>query len=129
MHRSKSFLLLSSIIGIFLLVYGTSVIMYFWLGNNLMVGGITNLNYALLALLCLAPFVFYLLFAGNHANRAFEVIVASGILFCLLFVPLHFVLVFDGEVLSGGELLRLLTTLPAYAFMLVPIAHFMLGRK
>ena len=90
-----------------------------------MVGGITNLNYALLALLCLAPFVFYLLFAGNHANRAFEVIVASGILFCLLFVPLHFVLVFDGEVLSGGELLRLLTTLPAYAFMLVPIAHFM----
>ncbi|MBS4176002.1 hypothetical protein [Lederbergia citrea] len=129
MYRSKGFLFLLSIVGIFLLVYGTSVILYLLSGNYLLDGGLTDPNYVFLALSCSAPFVLYLLFSRRHSARALEVILTSGLLFVVLFIPAHFSLVLDGVEKSQNLLFRLITILPVYALLLLCISHVMLRRK
>ena len=52
MKRSKSSLFILCIVGIFLAVYGTAVILRLIFGDFLLDGGLTNPNYSLLALLC-----------------------------------------------------------------------------
>ena len=129
MYRSKVFLITLTIVGILLLVYGTSILLYLLSGKYLMVGGLTNLNYAFLTILCLAPFLLYLLLTRKHSYRALEVILASGVLFAMVFLPVHSSLVLDGAEITQKLLIRLFTILPVYALILVCISHIMLRRK
>lgn len=128
MNRSRGFLVMSSIACIFLLVYGTSIILRLLSGNYLMDGGLTDLNYLYLALLCSAPFILYSLFS-RHSVRASKVILTSGLLFLILFVPVHFTLVIEGKEITQETLLRILTLIPLSSFLLVFVSHFAIARK
>ena len=73
MKHSKRSLFILCIVGIFLVVYGTAVILRLILGDFLLDGGLTNLNYLLLTLLCVVPFLLYLLVSKNHFEKVTEV--------------------------------------------------------
>ncbi|AIE59929.1 hypothetical protein BMMGA3_07595 [Bacillus methanolicus MGA3] len=128
MNRSKGFLVVSSIAGIFILVYGTSILLRLLFGQYFMDGGFSDLNYLYLALLCSAPFVLYLLFFGGNSERASKVISKSGLLFFILFVPVNCTLVIEGKEITQEVLTRILTVLPVTALLLVFVSHFLKAR-
>jgi hypothetical protein len=129
MNRSKGYLFVSSIIGMFLLVYGTSIILRLLTGNELFDGVLSDINYVYLALLCSAPFVLYVLLSGKHSQRAFRVILASGILFKILFVPVYLTLVLEGKEITQEIIARILTIIPLSALLLVIVSHFAMARN
>ncbi|EIJ77983.1 hypothetical protein PB1_10454 [Bacillus methanolicus PB1] len=127
MNRSKGFLVISSIVGIFLVVYGTSILFRFLFGNYFMDKGLSDVNYLYLALLCSVPYVLYLLLSGRHSERASKVFLTSGLLFLILFVPVHSTLVVEGKELTQETLTRILTVIPLSAFLLVIVCHFLIA--
>lgn len=124
MKRSRSSLFILCIVGIFLTVYGAAVILRLIFGDFLLVGGLTNPNYSLLALLCLVPFLFYLLVSRNDFEKVSEVILTSGLFFILLFVYTNFILVLALTENSSAIAIRLLIIFPIVALLLVTILHF-----
>lgn len=127
MNRSKGFLVISSIVGTFLVVYGTSILFRFLFGNYFMDKGLSDVNYLYLALLCSVPYVLYLLLSGRHSERASKVFLTSGLLFLILFVPVHSTLVVEGKELTQETLTRILTVIPLSAFLLVIVCHFLIA--
>jgi len=59
MKPSKRSLFVLCIAGVFLVVYGSAVVLRLLLGDFLLDGGLTNLNYLFLTLLCVVPFLLY----------------------------------------------------------------------
>ena len=129
MNRSKGFLITSSIAGVFILVYGTTLILRLLLGNYLLVGGLMDPNYLILALLSSAPFIMYLLLKGKSSVEASKVVFSSGLLFITLFIYVHLALVTMTEEMTQGLLLRIVTIIPLTAIILVFVSHFTLGNK
>lgn len=127
-HSKKTLFFLCSV-GIFLVVYGTAVVLRLILGNYLLDGGLANLNYALLSLLCAVPFLIYLLISRNQIERVSEVILTSGFFFLILFVYVNFMLVFSLiEKLRENEI-RLLISFPVVALILVVVLQFIQSKN
>lgn len=120
MNQSKGFLVISSIVGMFILVYGTSIILRLLLGNYLMAAGLFDLSYAILALSCSVPFIIYIILNA----RPLAVILVSGFLFLALFIPVQFAFVTMIEKMSPENLVRILTIFPLTAIIFVFVAHF-----
>ncbi|MFJ7933747.1 hypothetical protein [Sporosarcina sp. NPDC096371] len=124
MKHSKSMLFILCIAGAFLLVYGTAVILRLTLGNYLLEGGLANLSYVLLAVLCVLPFLVYLFISGNQVGRILEVIGTSGFFFSILFVYVNFMLVFSSTEKFPEDEIRLLICFPVVALILVVLLQF-----
>jgi drug/metabolite transporter (DMT)-like permease len=124
MKHSKSSLFILSIVGVFLVVYGTAVILRLLFGDFLLDGGLSNLNYLLLALLCAVPFLIYLVVGKNYFEKVTEVVLTSGLFFLILFVYANILLVFSMTEQSQAITVRLLTTFPVVALILVVVLHF-----
>lgn len=106
------------------MIFGTSIILHLLVGNFLLEGGLSNLNYLLLALLCAMPFLLYVIISGNNIERVTNVILTSGLFFLILFVYANFILVFSMTVQSQVIAVRSLITFPALALILVIVLHF-----
>lgn len=129
MKQSKRSLFVLCLVGVFLVVYGTAFILRLLLGNFLLEGGLTNLNYLLLTLLCAVPFLFYLLVSKSHIEKVTEEIMTSGLFFLILFLYANFMLVFSMTVQSNAIAVRLLMTFPTVALILVVVLHFCQSRN
>lgn len=127
MKYTKRALFILCIASIFLVVYGTAIILRLLLGDFLLDGGLTNLNYLLLTLLCAVPFLLYLLVSKNHLEKVTEVILTSGVFFLIFFIYTNFMLVFSMTVQSQAIAVRLLMTFPMVALILVVVLHFTQG--
>lgn len=124
MKRSKSSIFIVCIVGIFLAVYGTAFILRLIVGGFLLDGGLINPNYSLLALLCVVPFLFYLLVSRNHFEKVNEVILTSGLFFLIIFVYTNFLLIRALTENSAAATIRLLIIFPIFALILLAILHF-----
>lgn len=129
MKQSKRSLLVLCIVGTFLVVYGSAIVLRLLLGNFLLDGGLTNLNYLLLTLLCVVPFLLYLLISKNYCEKVTEVILISGLFFLIFFVYSNFMLVFSMTEQSQAIAVRLLMIYPTLALILVVVLHFTQGRN
>lgn len=129
MKHSRISLIVLCIVGTFLVVYGTIVILRLLLGDYLLDGGLNNPNYLLLTFLCTVPFLLYVLISRNNNERLTEVILTSGLFFLILFVYTNFMLVFSMTEQSQAIEVRLLTTFPMVALILVVVLHFSQGRN
>lgn len=127
MKQSKRSLLVLCIVGAFLVVYGSAIVLRLLLGNFLLDGGLTNLNYLLLTLLCMVPFLLYLLISKNYCEKVTEVILISGIFFLIFFIYSNFMLVFSMTEQSQAIAVRLLMIYPTLALILVVVLHFTQG--
>ena len=127
MKYTKRALFILCIASIFLVVYGTAIILRLLLGDFLLDGGLTNLNYLLITLLCAVPFLLYLLVSKNHLEKVTEVILTSGVFFLIFFIYTNFMLVFSMTVQSQAIAVRLLMTFPMVALILVVVLHFTQG--
>lgn len=124
MKQSKIALLILCIVGIFLFVYGTAGILRLLLGVFLLEGGFANINYAVLALLCAAPFIIYILFTSNTIDRMKELIVTSGSFFVILYMYVNFMLVNSLIVMHPETVTRMLTAFPTAVLILVFVLSF-----
>ncbi len=129
MKQSKMTLLIFCIVGIFLLVYGTAGILRLVLGKFLLDGGLADTNYTLLALLCAAPFLIYVLFSSNTLSRMREVILTSGAFFGILFIYVNFMLVNSLIAMSQETVTRILMVFPVVSFILVLVLSFIQKRN
>ncbi|MER2088769.1 MAG: hypothetical protein ABS920_03460 [Sporosarcina sp.] len=129
MKHSRRSLFIWCIGGVFLTVYGTAVILRLMSGDFLLDGGLTDLNYVLLALLCAVPFLFYLVVSKNDLEKISGVIFTSGFFFLLLFIYTNFILVFSLTEHSQAIAVRLLITFPIVALIMVAVLHFIQSRN
>lgn len=125
--QSKRTLFVLCIVGVFLVVYGSAIVLRLLLGNFLLDGGLINLNYLLLTLLCVVPFLLYLLISKNYCEKVTEVILISGLFFLTFFVYSNFMLVFSMTEQSQAIAVRLLMIYPTLALILVVVLHFTQG--
>lgn len=109
---SKQGMTVGSIIGMLILVYGTAILYKLLMGNYLFEGGLADLHYVYLALLCAIPFVIGSLIVNSR------IVLMSVLLFAVLFVVVHWAFVFTGELVTGKELGRMFIVLPASALLL-----------
>ena len=129
MKHSKRSLFVLCIVGVFLVVYGTAVILRLLLGDFLLDGGLKISTILILTLLCTVPFLFYLLVNKNNFEKVAEVILTSGLFFLILYVYANFMLVFTMTEQSQAIAVRLLTIFPAVALILVVVLNFAQGRN
>lgn len=123
MIKTKIGMLVGSIMGMFILVYGTALLFYLLFGGYMLEGGITNINYGILALLCAIPFIFGVLIGRNNRSKS-QVIFMSAALFSILFVLAHLVMVLSAEAMQGDAVMRMLAVFPLSALLLVTTLHF-----
>ena len=128
MLKSKGVLVVGSIAGAVILIYGTAAVFRLLFGGYLFDGGLTNLNYGVLALLCAVPFVLIAL-AGKNNSASRNALAIAFLLFAVLFVLVHLVLVVSGEAMDGAMLTRTLVIFPAGALLLAVIVYFAAGRE
>lgn len=131
MLQSKQGLVGGSIIGVFLLVYGSAIAFRVLVGEYMLEGGLTNLSYSYLALLCALPFVLEGLTRSNNGQKKyFNTIVMSGVLFAILFVVIHWAFVYSGEQLTDDAIRRMLIVFPISALLIVvAIRIALMGRE
>ena len=129
MKQSKSSLFALCIVCAFLIVYGTAVVLRLVLGEYLIAGGLANLSYVLLTLLCAIPFLLYLSLSKTHFRKIKEVIFTSGLFFLVLFVYSNFILVLALTENSSAIAIRLLIIFPTVALILVAFLHFTLSEN
>ncbi|QUW22356.1 hypothetical protein JSQ81_01830 [Sporosarcina sp. Marseille-Q4063] len=119
MH-SKLFLAFGSLIGAFILVYGTAVMNRMVVGDYYMNEGLVDVNYAYLSLLCAVPFVLGCLVKLNITPKnRFTFIIVAGLLFAVLFTTVHWAFVYYGVEMAAGVLFRTLLVLPISALLVV----------
>ena len=70
MKQSKISLFALCIVGAFLIVYGTAVVLRLVLGEYLIDGGLTNLSYVTSYTFMRIPFLLYLSLSKNHFERS-----------------------------------------------------------
>lgn len=125
MVRYKVFLLVASILGSFLIVYGTAFIGNFTFGNFFMTNGINDLNYGVLAILCAAPFFLYILFSRKKSiTQVFKVSLVSSLLFLVVFIPVQLTLAFENPIVTTEHLLAVFTILPGFGLLMIMATHF-----
>ncbi|WP_341963479.1 hypothetical protein NM897_16605 (plasmid) [Planococcus maritimus] len=123
MIKTKVGMLVGSIAGVFVLVYGTAFLFHLLFSRYMLEGGLANLNYGVLALLCTVPFVLRVLIGrSNHSTN--QVILMSAALFSVLFVLVHLVMVLSAEAMQGDAVTRMLAVFPISALLLVVTLHF-----
>lgn len=125
MLKSKVAVAIGSIIGILVVVYGTALLLGLLFNAYLFEGGLTNLNYGLLALLCALPFV-VIAMVGRNGDENKRALIISALLFSILFVLVHLVLVLSAEVMDGG---RIMAIFPVSALLLALVLHFTAGKE
>ena len=120
MFKGKGTLVVGSVLGIFLLVYGTAVVFRLLMGSYFLNEGLTDPNYILLALLCAIPFGVGSSMGKNKTTKKhFETIFMGGVLFTLLFTTVHGVLVFWAPEMTNEVIVRTLTVFPISALFVV----------
>lgn len=117
-----------SVIGIFILVYGTAILFGLLFGSYLFDGGLTNLNYGLLALLSAIPFAFIAVAGGKDAAAIYSFI-SAVLLFSVLFVLIHLVLVISAEPMDAAAIQRTLAVFPVTALLLLVALYFTVGKE
>ena len=123
MIKTKVGMLVGSIVGVFVLIYGTAFLFHLLFGGYMLEGGLANLNYGVLALLCTVPFVLRVLIGrSNHSTN--QVILMSAALFSVLFVLVHLVMVLSAEAMQGDAVTRILAVFPISALLLIVTLHF-----
>lgn len=125
MMKSKVAMAVGSIGGIFIVVYGTSILFQLLFNAYLFEGGLMNLNYGLLGLLCAVPFVL-LAVIGRTDKEAKRAVLISALLFSVLFILVHLVLVLSGEVMDSG---RVLVIFPVSALLLAVVLYLAAGKE
>lgn len=125
MLKSKVTLAVGSVLGIFIVVYGTALLLRLLFDAYLFEGGLTNLNYGLLALLCVLPFA-VIAMAGRNGDENKRALIISALLFSILFVLVHLVLVLSAEVMDAG---RILVIFPVSALLLAVVLYFTAGKE
>ncbi|WP_203333613.1 hypothetical protein [Planococcus beigongshangi] len=128
MLKSKGAMVVGSMIGIFILVYGTAILFRLLFESYLFDGGLPNLNYGLLALLCAIPFVLIAIVGKKDAATSYSVI-SAALLFSVLFVLIHLVLVVSAGPLDAAAIRRTLAVFPVTALLLVVVLYFTAGRE
>lgn len=122
--QSRPSLMFGSVIGAFLLVYGTAIINKMLVGDYLMNAGLLDLNYVFLSLLCAVPFVLGCLVKLNITPKNRSIfIIAAGLLFAVLFKIVHWALVFHGVEMAADVLFRTLLVLPISALLVVSAVY------
>lgn len=128
MANTKITLIMGSILGSFGLVYGTTLLFWGLFGGYMLEGGLGNLNYGVLALLCAVPFVAGLLLdRRSHSN--YQDMILSFALFSILFGIVHLVVVSSSEAMQGDAVIRILTVFPISALLLVASLYFTATNK
>lgn len=125
MLKSKITMAVGSVIGIFVVVYGTALLLGLLFDAYLFEGGLTNLNYGLLALLCALPFA-VIAMVGRNGDENKRALIISALLFSILFVLVHLVLVLSSEVMDAG---RILVIFPVSALLLAVVLYFTAGKE
>ncbi|WP_033542266.1 hypothetical protein [Planococcus sp. CAU13] len=128
MLKSKGVLAAGSVAGAFILVYGTAVLFRLVAGGYLFEGGLANLNYALLAILCAVPFALVALFGRNDSVTR-GAVAGGALLFSVIFILVHFVLVLSAEAMDGAGIVRTMVVFPASALLLAGTVYLSAGRK
>lgn len=125
MLKSKIAMAVGSVIGIFIVVYGTALLLGLLFDAYLFEGGLTNLDYGLLALLCALPFAVIAL-VGKTGNENKRALVNGALLFSILFVLVHLVLVLSDEVMDAG---RVMAAFPVSALLLAVVLYLTTGKE
>lgn len=115
-----------SIIGLFILVYGTVILFKLAFGKYLMVDGLMDLNYLLLFLFCAVPLVIGISF---DIKNACKIILMSGIFFGTLFIFVHGALIFSVLEMTPAILTRILIVIPMSALIIVVVSYFVISRE
>ena len=121
--KEKGKWLAASLIGAFVVVYGTTLLLQSVFGRTVFEGGWKDLNYMLLAILCALPFML----ASLLPVRGDGILISAG-LFAVLFVLLQLVMITRQEVVAGDILIRTLIVLPAVALLTVTAVGFLSGK-
>ncbi|MFD1032591.1 hypothetical protein [Metaplanococcus flavidus] len=125
MLKSKAAMAIGSMIGAFIIIYGTAVVFGLLFGAYLFEGGLANLNYGVLALLCAAPFA-VIAMVGRNEREAKKSVIISAFLFSVIFILVHLVLVLSAEVM---EVSRVLAIFPISALLLVGALYITTGKE
>lgn len=128
MLKPKVLIAVGSLIGVFVIIYGTAAVYGLLLGSYLFDGGLTNLNYALLATLCAVPFVLVAVM-GRKGGETTSAVLISALLFSVLFTLVQLVLVLSAEAMDGAAGGRVLATFPISALLLVGALYLTRGRE
>ncbi|WP_084245857.1 hypothetical protein [Planomicrobium okeanokoites] len=123
MVKTKIGMVVGSIVGVFILVYGTAFLFHLLFGGYMLEGGLVNLNYGVLALLCAAPFVLKALMGRSNCSKGYAILMSAA-LFSVLFVLVHLVMVLSGEGMQDDAVMRILVVFPLSALLLVVTLHF-----
>lgn len=121
MSKVKGFVVLGSIVGAFLVVYGSAILFRLLMGLYFLDGGLADPNYAYLAILCAVPFALnQLIYQKQYSKPSF----IGECLFILLFVIVHGVLVFSTVETTYEIVVRTLIVFPVSAFLMVIATRF-----
>ncbi|WP_422124456.1 hypothetical protein DHX103_06465 [Planococcus sp. X10-3] len=125
MMKSKAAMAVGSMVGTFIIIYGTTAVFGLLFGAYLFEGGLTNVNYGVLAVLCGAPFAVVALI-GRNGKVAQGAVILSAILFFVIFILVHLVLVLSAEAM---EVRRVMAIFPISALLLVVVLYFTRERE
>jgi hypothetical protein len=120
----KLALAIKSIIGMFILVYGTAILFKLSFGEYLMVDGLGDLNYLFLFILCAVPFVL-----GIIGENGGKLTLMSGLFFGTLFILVHGTLIFSVLEMTSEILARILTVIPISALLIVIVCYFIINNE
>lgn len=128
MKKARMGMVIGSVLGVFILVYGTAVLFRFVFGSYLFAGGIADLKYAVLAAGCAAPFVLSA-FLGRRRAATEHAEIISAVLFGILFAAVHAALTFSGEAAEAAAAVRVLFVFPLTALILLLVLRLAAGRE
>ena len=130
LFQSKHFLIGGSVVGAFLLVYGSAISNRLLVGDYMMSGGLLDPNYMILAVLCAVPFVLSSLYGTSASlKKQVNMILVSGILFGIHFIIVHWAFVYYEVEMAGSLLTRTFLVFPISAFCIVVATYFGLNME
>ena len=128
MLKSKGAMAVGSVIGMFILIYGSAILFSLLFGEYLFEGGLTNLNYGILAILSAIPFVLVAVVGKKDAAARYSVI-SAALLFSVLFGLVHLVLVISAEPMDAAAIQRTLAAFPVTTLLLIVTLYFTVGKR
>ncbi|MTD31174.1 hypothetical protein GIW82_08885 [Planomicrobium sp. YIM 101495] len=123
MLKSKAAMLAGSVIGAFILIYGTAILFNLFFGAYMLQGGLADWKYGMLALLCAMPFVLITLFGRSDRSSKYAIF-AGAVLFSVLFVIVHLMMVLSAEAMQDDAAERVLIVFPVSALILAVVLYF-----
>lgn len=122
----KLILAIKSIIGLFILVYGTAILFRLFFGKYLMENGLMDISYLLLVLFCAVPIVIGILI---NKKSALKFMLMISLYFVPLFILVHTSLIFSVLEFTPAILARILIVIPISALIIVGVSYFLLNRE